>query len=83
MDEKGDVPRAEFLDEEVGEKVIIAREVVHVHNFGGSPFCPMRFRMSMRGGGGYCHRGRRLWERRGRGGDGERGWGEREERRNE
>lgn len=40
MDEEGDVTRAEFLDKEMGEKVIISRKVVHFHNFGRAPFCP-------------------------------------------
>jgi len=40
MDEEGDVTRAEFLDEERGEKIIIARKVLHFHHFGRAPFCP-------------------------------------------
>lgn len=34
MNEKGDVTRAEFLDEEMGEKIIIARKVLNFHDFG-------------------------------------------------
>jgi hypothetical protein len=34
MDEEGDVTRTEFLDEEMGEEVIISRKVVHFHDFG-------------------------------------------------
>jgi len=34
MDEEGDVARAEFLDKEMGEEVIISRKVVHFHDFG-------------------------------------------------
>lgn len=52
--EEGDVVRAEFLDKKVGEKVIVAREVVHVHNFCGAPFCSDGFLMA-RGGGGDGH----------------------------
>ena len=40
MNEERDAARSEFLDEEMGEKVVIAREVVHVHDFGRTPFCP-------------------------------------------
>jgi hypothetical protein len=35
---EGDVIRTEFLDEKVREKVIVARQVVHVHDFGRTPF---------------------------------------------
>ncbi len=34
MDEEGDVTRAKFLDEEMGEEIIIAREVLYFHDFG-------------------------------------------------
>jgi len=34
VDEEGDIVRAEFLDKKMREKVIVARQVVHVHNFG-------------------------------------------------
>ena len=40
MDEEGDVTRAKFLDEEMGEKIIIARKVLNLHDFGRTPFCP-------------------------------------------
>ena len=38
MYKEGDVVRAEFLDKKMREKVVVARKVVHVHNFGGTPF---------------------------------------------
>ena len=34
MDEEGDVTRAEFLDEEMGEEIVIARKVLNFHDFG-------------------------------------------------
>jgi hypothetical protein len=34
MDEERDVTRAEFLDKEMGEEIIISRKVVHFHDFG-------------------------------------------------
>jgi len=40
MNEEGDIARSELLDEEMGKKVIIAREVLHPHDFGRAPFCP-------------------------------------------
>jgi tRNA splicing ligase len=43
VNKEGDVVCAEFLDEEMGEKVIVAREVEHVHNFGRTPFCAWLF----------------------------------------
>ena len=46
MNEEGDGTRAELLDEEMGKKVIIAREVLHSHDFGGTPFCPGWFLVS-------------------------------------
>jgi hypothetical protein len=51
VNQEGDVVRAEFLDEEMGEKVIVAREVVHVHNFGGTPFRSWLFPVMSRGRG--------------------------------
>jgi hypothetical protein len=46
MDEEGDVTRAEFLDEEMGEKIVIARKVLNFHDFGRAPFCPGRLLVS-------------------------------------
>jgi len=46
MDEEGDVTRAEFLDEEMGEEIVIARKVLNFHDFGRAPFCPGRFLVS-------------------------------------
>ena len=40
MDEEGDVTRAEFLDEEMGEEIVIAGQVLNFHDFGRAPFCP-------------------------------------------
>jgi hypothetical protein len=51
VNKEGDIVCAEFLDEEMGEKVIVAREVVHVHNFGGTPFCSWLFLVASRRGG--------------------------------
>jgi hypothetical protein len=38
MNEEGDIARSELLDEEMGKKVIIAREVLYLHDFGWAPF---------------------------------------------
>jgi hypothetical protein len=46
MDEEGDATRTEFLDEEMGEEIIVARKVLNFHNFGRAPFCPGRFLVS-------------------------------------
>lgn len=35
--DEGNIAGAEFLDEKVTEKVVIAREVAHVHDLGGPP----------------------------------------------
>jgi hypothetical protein len=51
MDEEGDVTRAEFLDKEMGEKIIISGKVVDSHDFGRAPYCPGRLLVS-RGGAG-------------------------------
>ncbi len=37
MDDKGKAAGSEFLDEQVTEEVIVAREVAHVHNLGWPP----------------------------------------------
>jgi hypothetical protein len=47
MDEEGDVTRAEFLDEEMGEEIVIARKVLNFHDFGRAPFCPGRLLVSV------------------------------------
>lgn len=44
VDLYGDHRRAELLDEEMGEEVVVAREVLHVHDLGEPP--------CWRGGGG-------------------------------
>ena len=46
MNEERDVTRAEFLDEEMGEKIIIACKVLNFHDFGRTPFCPGRLLVS-------------------------------------
>lgn len=46
MDEEGDVTRAKFLYEEMGEKIIIARKVLNFHYFCRTPFCPGRLLVS-------------------------------------
>ena len=46
MNEEGDIARAEFLDEEMGKKIIIARKVLNFHDFGRAPFCPGWFLVS-------------------------------------
>ena len=33
MDEEGDITRAKFLDEEMGEEIIIACKVLNFHDF--------------------------------------------------
>lgn len=38
MDEEGDVARSEFLNQKMGKKVIIAREVLDLHDLGRAPF---------------------------------------------
>jgi len=40
MDVERDGASAEFLDEEMGEKVVVVGEIVHVHYLGRSPFEP-------------------------------------------
>ena len=37
MNEKGDVPCAKLLDEQVTEEVVVPREVRHVHDLGKPP----------------------------------------------
>jgi hypothetical protein len=69
MDEEGDIARSELLDEEMGKKVIVAREVLHFHDFGRTPFCPEWLLVSRGHIGRDCHRGW-LWSGREK-----RGWG--------
>jgi len=40
MDVERDGASAEFLDEEMGEKVVVVGEIVHVHYLGRPPFEP-------------------------------------------
>ena len=51
MDKEGDVTRAEFLDKEMGKKIIISCKVVDFHDFGRAPFCPGGPLVSRRGVG--------------------------------
>lgn len=57
MNEEGDIARSELLDEEMGKKVVIAREVLHFHDFGRAPFCPEWLLVSRGRRGRDCHRG--------------------------
>lgn len=66
MNEEGDIARSELLDEEMGKKVVIAREVLHFHDFGRAPFCPGLLLVSRGRRGRDCHRGW-LWSGGGRG----------------
>jgi hypothetical protein len=61
VNKEGDVIRAEFLDKKMRKKVVVARKVVHVHDFGRTPFSFDLFLVT-RGGGGYRHLGW-LWEK--------------------
>ena len=61
MNKEGDIIRAEFLNKKMRKKVVVARKVVHIHDFGRTPFSSDLFLVT-RGGGGYRHLGW-LWER--------------------
>ena len=52
MYKEGNIASAEFLDEKMRKKVIIACKVEHVHDFGGAPFCSDRL---------FVSRGHRGW----------------------
>lgn len=68
MDKKGDVTCAKFLDEEMGEEIIIARKVLNFHDFCRAPFCFGRFLVSGGEMGINGHLGWQ-WGERGRGGE--------------
>lgn len=53
VDDEGHVAGAELLDEEVAEKVIVARKVAHVHDLGWTPLTLEDGRAGARHRGGH------------------------------